>query len=235
MVLLAWLWWMPTLADDALTGTAPAEVPGDTVPEAVVAQWGDEALFRVEPLSDDVVARMRGRSLPDGCTVSTDELRYLRVLHRTADGTIVVGEMVVNVAIADEVREILLELFRARYPIERMRLIDDYGADDEASMCANNSSAFCYRRVAGSRTLSRHALGMAVDINPLYNPCCRVRADGSVRVEPEAGRPYADRRMASPYRIVRGDLCYRLFTQHGFRWGGDWRSLKDYQHFEKQQ
>lgn len=225
--ILAWLCSLSAWAD----GWQP--LPGDTVPEAVVAQMGDEALFRVEPLGEDILVRMRGLSMPDGCTVSADQLRYLRALHRTADGTILAGEMVVSSAIADDVREILLELFRARYPIERMRLIDDYGADDEASMNANNTSAFCYRHVAGTRTLSRHALGMAVDINPLYNPCCRQRPDGTVAVQPEAGRPYADRIVVTPYRLVRGDLCHRLFLQHGFRWGGAWRTTKDYQHFEK--
>lgn len=225
--ILAWLCSLSAWAD----GWQP--LPGDTVPEAVVAQMDDEALFRVEPLGEDILARMRGLSMPDGCTVSADQLRYLHALHRTADGTILAGEMVVSSAIADDVREILLELFRARYPIERMRLIDDYGADDEASMNANNTSAFCYRRVAGTRTLSRHALGMAVDINPLYNPCCRQCPDGTVAVQPEAGRPYADRTVVTPYRLVRGDLCHRLFLQHGFRWGGAWRTTKDYQHFEK--
>ena len=114
-----------------------------------------------------------------------------------------------------------------------MRLIDDYGADDARSMAANNTSCFCYRRVAGSTALSKHSRGMAVDVNPLYNPCVYVR---SGRVLPPEGRAYAhgrDRRKDIPGKIDATDLCYRLFVSRGFRWGGAWRILKDYHHFEK--
>ena len=71
------------------------------------------------------------------------------------------------------------------------------------------------------------------DINPLYNPCVRRQKDGTLLIQPETGKPYVDRKKLFRYKISRSDLCYRLFTRYGFRWGGDWRSLKDYQHFEK--
>jgi hypothetical protein len=74
---------------------------------------------------------------------------------------------------------------------------------------------------------------MAIDINPLYNPCVRRQKDGTLLIQPETGKPYVDRKKLFRYKISRSDLCYRLFTRYGFRWGGDWRSLKDYQHFEK--
>ena len=101
--------------------------------------------------------------------------------------------MVVNRAAAADVTDVFQKLFEAQYPIERMTLIDDFGADDEASMRANNSSAFNFRVVKGSKKLSAHARGLAVDINPLYNPYVRVMKDGTTVVQPEAGRPYADR------------------------------------------
>ena len=100
-------------------------------------------------------------------------------------------------------------------------------------MQANNTSCFNFRRVAGSSKLSAHSRGMAIDINPLQNPCIRQRKDGSTSVQPATGRCYADRSKHWPYQIVRGDLCHRLFTEHGFKWGGAWRSVKDYQHFER--
>ena len=116
--------------------------------------------------------------------------------------------MVVNRVIANDVLEILRKLYDAHYPIERMRLIDDYGADDERSMAANNSSAFNYRITTGSTKLSAHARGLAVDINPLYNPCRRT-VGGKVVVEPRQGRKYLQREAKFPYKIVKGDLCYR--------------------------
>ena len=110
---------------------------------------------------------------------------------------------------------------------------DEYGGDDDASMAANNTSCFNYRVIAGSTTLSYHAQGLAIDINPRYNPYVTFAADGSAQISPENGVPYADREMFFPMKIDRNDLCYQLFTAHGFEWGGDWDTPLDYQHFEK--
>lgn len=189
--------------------------------------------FSVNEISDSVFARMQGRSFPANCTVQRSDLRYLQVLHVDAEGRTHQGEMVCNKAIADDVLEIFQELYRQKYPIERMRLIDDYDADDERSMRDNNTSSFCYRVVEGSTKLSKHAQGMAVDVNTLYNPCVRKRNDGTVLVQPSTATRYTKRSRKFPYKIVEGDLLYRLFTERGFKWGGHWISLKDYQHFEK--
>lgn len=200
--------------------------------QSQVLSVAEERCFSVSPIPDNVFARMHGKSYPDGCPVSRSELRYLRLLHVDKDGKVRRGEMVCNKLIAADVLGIFKELYRKRYPIESVRLIDDFDADDEKSMRANNSSSFCYRKVKGSRKLSAHARGMAVDINTLYNPCCRKSRRGKVTVQPSTGGKYLDRKVSFPYKIVRGDLAWRLFTSHGFRWGGSWRTVKDYQHFE---
>ena len=189
--------------------------------------------FMSVPLSDSLFARMQGRSYPAGCTVPRSDLRHVKVLHVDAQGVVHKGELVCNKAIAQDLVVIFRQLYQARYPIEKIRLIDDYEADDEQSMRDNNTSSFCYRTVSGSKKLSKHALGLAVDINTRYNPWVRKGADGRQRVSPDNGRPYADRHKSYPYKIVKGDLLYRLFIQHGFQWGGNWRTMKDYQHFEK--
>ena len=189
--------------------------------------------FRADTLSDGTFRRMAGKSFPADCTVRRSDLRILHVLHVDADGHEHEGEMVCNKAIASDLLDIFRRLYEASYPIERMALVDDYDADDEQSMTANNTSCFCFRTVAGSNRLSKHAQGLAVDINPLYNPCVRKKKDGTTTVQPRKGRVYADRNRKSPYRIVQGDLCHRLFREHGFTWGGSWRSVKDYQHFER--
>lgn len=176
---------------------------------------------------------MKGRSYPEGCTIGRADLRYLQLSHVDADGKEHVGEMVCNKAIAQDLLEIFKELYRQGYAIQRIRLIDDYGADDEQSMRDNNSSCFCYRTVSGTGKLSKHARGLAVDINTLYNPYVRTNNKGKRIVEPATGEPYTDRSKRTPYQIRKGDLLYRLFTQHGFKWGGNWRTMKDWQHFEK--
>jgi hypothetical protein len=189
--------------------------------------------FSVQPIPDSVFLRMQGRSWPEGCTIRRSDLRYLRLSHYDAEKKQHVGEMVCNKAIANDLLEIFRELYRQKYPIERICLIDDYNADDEQSMRDNNSSCFCYRKISGSTKLSKHAQGMAVDINTLYNPYVRTGKDGRRIVEPATATRYVDRRKSFPYKIVKGDLLYRLFLQHGFKWGGNWRTMKDWQHFEK--
>lgn len=189
--------------------------------------------FSVQLIPDSVFKRMQGRSWPEGCTMRLSDLRYLRLSYVDDEKKEHVGEMVCNKAIAGDLVEIFRELYRQKYPIQSIRLIDDYEADDERSMRDNNSSCFCYRKVSGTTKLSKHAQGMAVDINTLYNPYVRTGKDGHRIVEPATATKYVDRRKSFPYKIEKGDLLYRLFLQHGFKWGGSWRTMKDWQHFEK--
>lgn len=205
---------------------------GEYIDKEEIAQRGLNNCFAEEKISDAVFGRMKGKSYKEGCSVSRTDLRYLRILHYTATGKIRMGELVCHKSVAQDFIEIFRKLYDARYPIERMVLIDNYGADDLRSMEANNTSAFNFRRVAGAAKLSAHAMGRAVDINPLYNPYVR-RRGGKITVSPQQGRKYADRTKTFTYKINRGDICHRLFVEHGFIWGGAWQSLKDYQHFEK--
>ncbi|MDE7324908.1 MAG: M15 family metallopeptidase [Lachnospiraceae bacterium] len=175
---------------------------------------------------------MQGYSYGEDATIDREELNYVRVLHYGFNGEIRIGEMVVNRTIAQEIRDIFLELFDLQYPIEKMMLVDTYGGDDEASMEDNNTSAFNFRRVEGSTSLSRHAYGLAVDINPLYNPYIPER-EGVAKVLPENALPYVDRDAECDYYIKHGDPCYEAFVSRGFEWGGDWEAGKDYQHFSK--
>jgi hypothetical protein len=117
-------------------------------------------------------------------------------------------------------------LYEARFPVQRLRTVEQYGSDDDASMAANNTSAFNCRPVAGGTGWSEHAYGAALDVNPVQNPYVR----GST-VEPEAGRAYLDRSHVRPGMVVAGDLVVRAFAAVGWEWGGDFRTLKDYQHF----
>ena len=150
------------------------------------------------------------------------------------DGKTQLGELICHASIAQDLLDIFRELYLNEYKIERITLVDDYDADDEKSMAANNTSCFNYRPIAGSTKLSKHSQGLAIDVNPLYNPCLNTRTG---KVQPSAGRTYANRRSGSKQTKVplidKSDLCYILFIQHGFRWGGNWNTTKDYQHFEK--
>ena len=214
--------------------------PGDVVDEQYLKAHGHQAFFSIHAIPDTIFALMQGRSYKRDCTVARSSLRYILCLHRDDGGRSIVGEMVVNKSIAADVVEIFRRLYEAGYPIERMRLIDYWDADDERAMTANNSSSFNFRFISHTRKVSKHGMGLAIDINPLYNPYTKTLRGGKTNasagktiVEPAAGRPYLDRNRKFKYKITRGDLCYRLFRKYGFRWGGDWKTMKDYQHFEK--
>ncbi len=187
--------------------------------------------FWISPITDEIFERIRRKSFKDDCTLPRDDLRYLHVLHVGLDGETHEGEMIVNYHIAEDVLEILKALYEAKYPIEKIRLVDEYDADDEMSMRDNNSSSFNFRFISHTTRVSKHGLGLAVDINTLYNPYTKV-VDGERIVEPATGEPYLDREADFPCKIDHEDLCFRLFKEHGFEWGGDWEDRKDYQHFE---
>lgn len=197
--------------------------------------------FYYEPLSDNLRRYITGVSYPAvsseeeaaSLAVSYDDLRYVHVLHYDFEGNPTEGELICNEYIAQDLVEIFYELYYNEYQIERMVLIDEYDGDDTASMEDNNTSCFNYRVVEGSDSLSKHAYGLAIDINPFYNPYVTYEKDGTQKVSPVAALGYADRSVSFPYKIDEEDLCCRLFKEHGFIWGGNWNSLKDYQHFQK--
>lgn len=206
---------------------------GSVVADNVVKRHGVGLCFTSEEIGGKVLRRIEGKSYKQGCPLPVSDLRYLKVLHRNAKDETVLGELICHKSIAGDLLKIFRRLYDAHYPIERMVLIDNYDADDQRSMAANNTTCFNYRKVSGTDKLSKHSWGKAVDINPLYNPYVKTMKGGGRKVQPAGARPYADRSQKFPYKIMPGDLCHRLFCSYGFIWGGAWRSVKDYQHFEK--
>ena len=206
---------------------------GKTVSAEVVAAYGGfDKCFAAEQIPDGVWQRMQDKPYKDNPYIGRDDLRHIRALHWDYDNQMHIGEMVCNKEIADRVARILRQLFDAKYPIQRMLLPDVYDANDETQMRDNNSSCFCYRTIAGSTKLSKHARGLAIDINTLYNPYYRDLEDGTRFIQPATVEAYCNRDWDFPYKIDHNDLCFKLFTEAGFEWGGNWTTRKDYQHFE---
>ena len=157
---------LPMLLLPSIQGTEA----GNIVSEQTIRKLGEKHFFSISPIPDPIFHLMQGKTYKKNCTVARSELRYLRCLHVDKDGRKIVGEMVVNKAIAADVLAILRKLYKAKYPIERMRLIDYWDADDERAMRDNNSSSFNFRFISHTKTVSKHGKGLAVDINTLYNP-----------------------------------------------------------------
>lgn len=221
---------VPQETQEKVTDTVGTESDRKSDTETPEASYADD--FYISEIPDDIFAKMQGKSYKEDCTVPREDLRYVHVRHMGFDGEAKDGELVVNKAIADDVLAIFEELYKADYPIEKVRLVDEYDADDEASMSDNNSSAFNFRFISHTTRISKHGLGMAVDINTRYNPYVKT-VDGKLSIEPVNGADYVDRSKDFPHKIDHEDLCYKLFKEHGFTWGGDWTHSKDYQHFER--
>lgn len=221
---------VPQETQEKVTDTVGTESDRKSDTETPEASYADD--FYISEIPDDIFAKMQGKSYKEDCTVPREDLRYVHVRHMGFDGEAKDGELVVNKAIADDVLAIFEELYKADYPIEKVRLVDEYDADDEASMSDNNSSAFNFRFISHTMRISKHGLGMAVDINTRYNPYVKT-VDGKLSIEPANGADYVDRSKDFPHKIDHEDLCYKLFKEHGFTWGGDWTHSKDYQHFER--
>ena len=190
--------------------------------------------FSYRKLDAALKARITGMSYPANdpdVLISYDELRYVTLRYVDFSGQTHSGELIVNAKLANEVMKIFYALYQGAISARLgASLVDDFGepGDDNRSMEANNSSAFNYRRVTGTATLSRHSLGAAIDINPLFNPYLH----GGI-VSPVNATPYVDRSQDFPGKIDHTDTCYKLFRQYGWSWGGDWTGDKDYQHFSK--
>lgn len=252
----------PSPAAVSTASPTPVAMPSDVAatPAPLTEEESDESIsyqegFFYQPLTDAVVARITGISYPvsetlapalslnavnvvpdeEQLAISYDDLRYMQVLYYDFNGEVQTGELICNKGIAQDLAEIFYELYLNEYQLEKIRLIDEYGGDDTASMLDNNTSCFNYRVVDGTGNLSKHALGCAIDVNPFYNPYVVFNKDGSgeTYISPEGSEIYADRSQNFPYKIDENDLCYKLFKEHGFTWGGNWNSSKDYQHFQK--
>jgi hypothetical protein len=179
----------------------------------------------IRPIGSAVRARM-GDAWRPGCPVGLADLRYVTVSFRGFDGRAHTGELVVHERVAAGVVAVFARLYRARFPIEQMRLVT--GADLEAHPTGdgNNTAAFACRAARKQTRWSAHAYGLAVDVNPFQNPYRR----GDL-VLPELAGAYLDRDRRRPGMVHPGDVVTAAFADLGWTWGGTWRSPRDFMHF----
>ena len=192
----------------------------DTVPE--LGRYGFRSV--VEPVPPDVLSRSTWQ--PD-CPVTADELRWIRLTFWGFDGRRHTGELLANAAVADDLVSVFKSLFQARYPIEEMRITRLEELDAPPTGDGNNTGAFACRPTVGQTTFSQHAYGLAIDVDPFQNPY-----EKGDLVLPELASSYLDRDDREGV-IHDGDAVVSAFASIGWEWGGDWQSLKDYQHFSQ--
>lgn len=197
----------------SLTGTVPPWYADSRPPFTVVSSAVDESDL--------------GESWRPGCPVGPRELVHLDLRHLVPAGHTTVGRLTVHRGVADEVVSIFAELYRRRVPIRSMRPAAEFDGDDDAMMAADNTSGFNCRAVVGGSGWSRHAFGRAIDINPLVNPYVR---GGTVL--PPQGAAWVDRTRYRPGMLYGGGSVVALVRELGWWWGGDWHTVKDYQHID---
>lgn len=217
------------------TTTVQEEPAEDTVPAEALSELPRRGTAQAIP--NDIRAQMAEKSMPSGSPVSYDELSYLTIPIYDFNYNVTEGHLVVNKTLAEDVLDIFAELFDAKYPIQEMSLIDKYDADDFTSTEHNNTSSFCYiTPTSDSDSLSKHALGRAIDINPQINPYVSGNGTG----EHENAREYWSRDksrwttdIAKAAYIGTDTTIYKIFTDHGWTWGGNRSGYREYYHFEK--
>ncbi|MGI9522715.1 MAG: M15 family metallopeptidase [Hyphomicrobiaceae bacterium] len=197
-------------------------------------QQSDESTERGSwsSIPDHIWKAMQGKSWhPRFRCPRRNRLAYLIIPYHDFEGRHRHGEMIVSRRSARAVLDAFAEIYRSGFRIARMKLAHTFGGLDIASMKANNTSAFNCRRLTGRRRLSQHSFGEAIDINPIQNPYVRRGV-----TLPRAGRRFdrpSERRRARRGMIRSHDAVVRAFGRIGWKWGGNWRSLKDYQHFSR--
>jgi hypothetical protein len=177
---------------------------------------------------------VEGNSWKQGCPVQLKDLRYLRIKHINFHGEDQMGEIIVHKEVSSEVTEIFEALYDVGYPINKMKLVSDYKANDWQSIEADNTSAFNCRTATGSKKWSKHSYGKAIDINPIENPYISRKG----YISHEASKTYRNRmHKKSTYGdkaiLLKNDDAVQIFKKYGWKWGGDWTGIKDYQHFSK--
>ena len=189
----------------------------------------------ISPITPDIKKRMvEGNSYRTGCPISISSLRYITLKYIGFDGKEHTGELIVNKSIANSIVNIFKELYNIKYPIHKMELVSNYYGSDFASIEADNTSAFNCRFVDGTRKWSNHTYGKAIDINPIENPYVSKSGHTSHKKSyPFVARVRKNSSPAYKAMLLKNDKAVKIFKKHGFRWGGEWRCCKDYQHFDK--
>jgi hypothetical protein len=205
--------------------------------EIAIAQPVQGEIDTIAPISAAFCADMRAHHvLGSDPKVGCERLRLVKFSYFGFDDKIHDdGEMVVMDAAAPHVLRIFERLRKMQFPISKARPMNDYNGDDDASTRGNNSSAFNDRNVAGGDSLSLHAYGLAIDLNPVQNPYL-TRSGGALRIDPPAGADHINRMNERPSQRLRSGMAeavIRVFADDGFLiWGGYWHEPIDYQHFQ---
>jgi len=153
-----------------------------------------------------------------------DQLKLISVRYYSTDHKIHQGQVLTNIKIADKLELMFKFMLNERFPIAHAIPVVNYNWDDEVSMEANNTYSFCYRDVS----FSKHARGMAIDINPYFNPV-RWKEGYENRLNKPVGAHFDP---SIPGTFYKQHPVVLEFMKLGFYWGHNFSTKHDDHHFE---
>lgn len=181
---------------------------------------------KIEKLTPERIDALKKGTWEEGCPIALVDIRSLSLLYIREDGTVHEGELIVAKQEAENIVAVFRRLYLQGFVIHSMKSVENYGGNDDLSMADNNTSALNCRKVKGTTKWSEHSYGLAIDINPLWNPYVRKQ-----HVEPPEGVQFLDRSLDQEGLIKKEDPIIDFFADIGWKWGGYWTNSKDYQHF----
>lgn len=165
-----------------------------------------------------------------------DALQMNEVIYLGFDNALHKGQIVMHADVSDDIRSFFTFALELKFPIHSVIPISNsrYAWDDETSCNANNSSGFNYRTITGNpHKISKHAYGLAFDVNPVQNIYVRYNEQLEIVFKSPADGIYDERAIGT---LTRDHLLVQYMKKRGWEWGGDWLpegGRVDYQHFEK--
>tara|TARA_B100000902_G_scaffold395993_2_gene455868 strand:- start:65585 stop:66268 length:684 start_codon:yes stop_codon:yes gene_type:complete len=184
----------------------------------------DTFFYSTEEINlEDIQVHYCNKSAQEDIVLVSLQLSYIDL-----EGNHTIGTLIVNKEVSDEVIDIFSDIYDCGFKINKMIPIYYYNCIDDSSMTDNNTSSFNYRTISGSRKLSDHSYGKAIDINPLFNPHVK-----NNKIMPNKAKKYTERDSSVAGLITSNDCVVKAFKDRGWYWGGDWKYSKDYQHFYK--
>jgi len=154
-----------------------------------------------------------------------NQLVLLNVRYYSTDGKIHAGQVLTNKKIAETIKYMFDFMLQKHFPVAKAIPVVAYKWNDDLSMQDNNTYSFCYRDIS----YSKHAQGMAIDINPYFNP---VRWKNGYKYRPDepVGAVYNPKR---PGTFYESSPVVLEFKKNGMRWGHTFPQKFDDHHFEK--
>lgn len=188
-------------------------------------------LISFSVVAEDVVvdSQMSFDEAIKGTTAPKSVIKTLAIVdveYYSFDNKLHRGQIVVHKDVVNDIKEVFALIKSTKFPIQSVIPIVRYNWNDDSSCADNNTSAFCYRKVAGSNKMSNHAYGLAIDINPFNNPFKSKKG----RITPP-GASYDTTKRGT---LSQNSVITQKFLSIGWKWGGNYQTIKDWQHFDKE-